>query len=165
MPLGSVKTAESGAWMARSGGYLRSLGDPTPPPAPVPPVSSTLRVLFLYDSGGLLAMAPKQAAILSDPAIRAYLTDKCPMESGCYGNRCPLNPAAAASTPSFRFYSSGEDVRQMTPVWQQAVAAAKAVNKPLPWLWAWNSAGTEVLSEAWTDPITVLADLQKVGGK
>src|ERR1035438_5102336 len=39
MPLGSVKTANSGAWMARSGGYLRSLGDPAPPPeAVVPPL-------------------------------------------------------------------------------------------------------------------------------
>src|ERR1035441_2957126 len=31
MPLGSVKTAKSGAWIARNGGYLRSLGETTPP--------------------------------------------------------------------------------------------------------------------------------------
>src|ERR1035438_5584354 len=33
MPLGRVKTAQSGAWIARSGGYLRSLGETTPPAA------------------------------------------------------------------------------------------------------------------------------------
>src|ERR1019366_9300645 len=30
MPLGRVKTAKSGAWIARNGGYLRSLGETTP---------------------------------------------------------------------------------------------------------------------------------------
>src|SRR5664280_3351227 len=33
MPLGRVKTAKSGAWIARNGGYLRSLGETTPPAA------------------------------------------------------------------------------------------------------------------------------------
>jgi hypothetical protein len=127
--------------------------DPTPTPGP-------LRVLFIYDPMTIATYPPAQEAILTAPAIRAYLDGHCPLESQCLTGMCPLN---ATQGHSYLFLPVGADTSKLPAVWRQTIAALG--DKKPPWLAVIDSAGKTVVDQAW--PATVdatLSLLKKWGG-
>jgi hypothetical protein len=126
---------------------------PPLPPAPIPeppktdPALPVARVLVLYDPNWLSTADPKQAAILTDPGLFAYLNGKYPH--------------------NYRFYASTADPAAMLPAWQALYNTAAAEKHPLqtPWLWMFDPAGKELLSEALPGTAAqTLTDLKKTGG-
>ncbi|MHB8902459.1 MAG: hypothetical protein ACYC6Y_27170 [Thermoguttaceae bacterium] len=122
----------------------REAPDP-PDPSPAP---GLLSVLLAYEAGDLPSLESRQADLLTDPRVRAYLDSHCVVEDG---------------QPAWRFLDlSDDDGSRMPPRWQTVIARARG--KATPWLIVDNGSAT-FDGPCPRDADQLLATLKRYGGE